>query len=494
MTRARLQSGLAVFAAAITSGAHPALGQTTRIWTDPVGDAVFRRTDSGANGAVPANSVPPDLVRVTLGGWLPVNPATDPYLGGYVAAPSAHMFRLDAVFKGVVNPPGTLGLGPHPYNPHQFGPRPIHGFLEFDSDDQKDTGGDLDPTARQRYLANVARFGRRPHGSLGERVAVSAWDYDTDISLGPQYERTGGEFTLAFCGCHPTTIVNQVLGNGNGVFEPGEIWIVQSRYFRRNGGFTCRSNIFGGSGPKEYDPESKFRFSHNPFTNETTVTLVFPLDMIGAGQLMGLPSPPPLNSSAGDAVSILEALTDVVANAPFATGSCGILIGGWNGRDPEDYLDVTAWGVRGLVGTAYTNPEDSIYVWTDTGFEETAGDMNADGAANVLDRLAILAGIASLDGTAFDEDGIINGVVDIIDFGPNFHLLDADGDGFIRALDVSLLCPADFNGDGLLNPTDFGAFQTAFLLGDPRADFSHDGLLNVSDFSAFQTAFVVGCP
>lgn len=55
-------------------------------------------------------------------------------------------------------------------------------------------------------------------------------------------------------------------------------------------------------------------------------------------------------------------------------------------------------------------------------------------------------------------------------------------------------CPADINADGKLTVQDFGAFQSAFVLGDLRSDFDTDGALTVTDFGAFQTAFVAGCP
>ena len=54
-------------------------------------------------------------------------------------------------------------------------------------------------------------------------------------------------------------------------------------------------------------------------------------------------------------------------------------------------------------------------------------------------------------------------------------------------------CRPDFNGDGLLNLADFGAFTTAFALGQCRADMNNDGILNLSDFGAFTTAFALGC-
>ena len=54
-------------------------------------------------------------------------------------------------------------------------------------------------------------------------------------------------------------------------------------------------------------------------------------------------------------------------------------------------------------------------------------------------------------------------------------------------------CPADFNGDGVVNTLDFLDFLNAFSAGDPRADFNQDGVINTLDFLAFLNAFVAGC-
>jgi hypothetical protein len=56
------------------------------------------------------------------------------------------------------------------------------------------------------------------------------------------------------------------------------------------------------------------------------------------------------------------------------------------------------------------------------------------------------------------------------------------------------LCYADCNRDGALTVSDFGCYQTKFVLGDPYADCNGDGVRTVADFGCFQTAFVVGCP
>jgi uncharacterized membrane protein len=55
-------------------------------------------------------------------------------------------------------------------------------------------------------------------------------------------------------------------------------------------------------------------------------------------------------------------------------------------------------------------------------------------------------------------------------------------------------CPADFNGDGLLNSQDFFDFVGAFFGGTPNADFNGDGQINSQDFFDFVTAFFAGCP
>jgi uncharacterized membrane protein len=55
-------------------------------------------------------------------------------------------------------------------------------------------------------------------------------------------------------------------------------------------------------------------------------------------------------------------------------------------------------------------------------------------------------------------------------------------------------CPADINGDGVLDLFDFLGFQNLFVAKDPRADFNHDGLFDLFDFLEFQNAFVAGCP
>jgi len=55
-------------------------------------------------------------------------------------------------------------------------------------------------------------------------------------------------------------------------------------------------------------------------------------------------------------------------------------------------------------------------------------------------------------------------------------------------------CPADFNGDTIVNSLDFIAFLNAYTAGDPKADFNGDTVINSLDFIAFLNAYVAGCP
>jgi len=54
-------------------------------------------------------------------------------------------------------------------------------------------------------------------------------------------------------------------------------------------------------------------------------------------------------------------------------------------------------------------------------------------------------------------------------------------------------CPADLNGDGVLDNGDIGAFVVAFLASDLAADFNADGILDNGDIGVFVAAFLAGC-
>lgn len=486
--------GLAL--AAWLSLASAALGDNPFLtWIDFKGDATTRRTDASGAGMISPASVLPDVVRVSVGGWQTPTPTTDPYFGNYVQGASANLFRLDVVFAGLVNPPGRLGdPGEGEYLPYEFGPSPVYGFIEIDMDRDKNTGGEL-TGASLRYLANVSRFGRVPYGSIAARVPVTGRDVDADFFTPPQFERSGADFALTFCGCWGVTVVNEG-GNGNGVFEAGETWLVRGRFFQRSGGYRLASFMFGGSQSGLYDPMSTLRFSHDIAANETTVTLVWALKPAGAGALAGQAAQP-VNYSALDQVSVQEGLQDLIdyADTHTLSGPTAVLADRWRGRNVQQSLDPTDWEITALVGTAFEQPTDGLYIWTDTGFE-TAGDVEGDGIADAEDRGKVQAFLDANDGGPFDLDGreFENGSVGVGNSGPNFCLYDVDGDGIVNLLDVRLYCVGDFNRDGLFNVVDFTMFGAAYAAGSPRADIDGNGLLNLNDFVSFGNAFAAGCP
>ena len=55
------------------------------------------------------------------------------------------------------------------------------------------------------------------------------------------------------------------------------------------------------------------------------------------------------------------------------------------------------------------------------------------------------------------------------------------------------LCPADINGDNVVDNADIGAFINAFLAADPAGDFNLDGVIDNADIGAFVTAFLNEC-
>lgn len=54
-------------------------------------------------------------------------------------------------------------------------------------------------------------------------------------------------------------------------------------------------------------------------------------------------------------------------------------------------------------------------------------------------------------------------------------------------------CPADINGDGILDLTDVQLFITAFTAGDLAADMNGDGILDLADVQGFVVSFTAGC-
>ncbi len=496
MTR-NTNSGIRMAAACLVASGSALASVDRTLWTDSPGDTRIRRTDSGADGVLLPGATLPDILSVSLIPWAPLNPVANPYVGLPAEVADAQIVRIDVVFAGLVNPPGPLGLNGADYEPDRFGPSPVYGFVEIDVDRDRNTGGEFPAQARSRALGIAGRFGGRfadPY--LVDRVPTCAADMDTIWSTPPFFERTGADFALAMCGCFDAEIVSQT-GNHDGRLDPGEEMVVRGRFFQRAGGYRLASQIFGGSDIGLYDPVVNLRFAHEASTNLTVVSLVFPLTQAGAAMLTGEPEQPIDTSIAeGSHFSIAEALADVIAGAGGSnSGLTYQLIHRWLKKNPSNYLNPLLWRTSAIVGTAYAQPEDSLYVWTDVGFDILQGDVDGDSAVTPSDRTAVEWFIAFNDGSGIDMDGMYNGRVVLDDVGPNFSLFDVTGDGIVGAEDVAwfqfpVACPADWDGNGSIQVPDIFAFLSSWFGGN--ADFDNNGRTEVPDIFAFLSAWFSG--
>ncbi len=465
---------------------------------DPSGDAVARRTDAGADGVVNPASVLPDLVSVVLEGWLAPNPVADPYTGAPDPSDDPDLLRIEVRFAGLVNPPGTIGLGGHPFNPFEFGPSPVYGFVEIDVDDEIETGGELTPEALSRYMANVGRFGVGAVGSLDDRIVRRPGEADADFFSDPQFERSGAEFALSLCGCWSVSIIDED-GDLDGKFDAGEQWLVSGRFFERAQAFECLSGVFGGSAFGLYDPVIEARFTHELASDQTVLEIVYPLTPEGAGALLGEPEQA-MDFDVSNHYSVAEALDDLILGAGFMPGAvCNVLGSGWDGRTYSEFLDPSGWEAVAIFGTAYSVQETfALYVWTDTGFGEVLGDFDGDQRASLLDTEELLDEIDDNDGTLDDADGVVNGQLGVLEFGTEFSLYDLDYDGVVGDNDIALMPCNDADlalPHWLLDFTDVLAFLGAFGGAEPAADLaSPQGVFDFADMIAFLSAFGAGCP
>lgn len=481
-----------------------ASGDGEETYNSAEGNAVVRLTDSCGCGPLNAGQTLPDLIRVTLSRWQPDSPSTDPFTGTVVECASSNcpapFFRLEVVFSGLVNPPGTLGIGSGTvFNPFQFGPSPVFGFLDLDIDRDTDTGGDLSGVAATRVLANAARFGVRPYRNSA-RAAVTNADLNNPWNVDPQVARSGADFSLVMCGCFPVTLVSASPANP-GVFTAGATWVVEGRFFQRASGYQPASFASGGSTIGAYDPQTRLRFSHSIATNRTTVTLVFPIDQIGAQQLLGLTQTPPINTNSADAASVQEAVADLIARSQQTGGlptPTRLMIQRWSGKSFESVRDPTRWIPTAIFGTSYAQPTDAAYVWTDVGPGMPRGDVTGDEDVNQYDANAVATAIAFYDARpGFDAVSVADGRVVVPGPGSGFNLYDRNGDGVINTRDAQVTswgaCEADFDRDGAKTVSDIFAFLSAWFAVNTTADTDGSGTVNVSDIFAFLSLWFAGC-
>jgi len=498
----------------VLSLAGPASAQIpTRTLQDTVGDVVVRRADADADGLVnPQLHRLPDLVSCSIGAWQPADPRENLFVGAFTCA--GGFFRLDLVFDGLVNPPGALNCcGDYVFEPFRYGDHPIFGYVEIDMDSSVNTGGELE-VPHLTYLGNAARFGGLPgEPRFAGRAAQDYTAFDGNIRTPPLVDRSGEEFHVAFHGWRITEILRS--DESDSVFGPGEVWIVIGYLFQRAHGYIDFS--FTGTAAGEvgkYEPLVQLQFAHSVAAQQTTVSLVYPLTNSAAATITGTdvvqnPDGDPSNQN-----SVLEALDDLVwgltpapppdwlSDPNFAIIEDWGHFDLWPGEnDVTQFLDPLDWNINVIVGTSYTaETNDAYFVWTDLMPNVAAGDFNGDGLITWADRALFNQFVIAGDGQpAVDEDGMVNCVVDVVQFGPNFSVFDVNYDGLVDGNDRPPLppdspAPGDFDQDKDVDQTDFGFLQACMTgagkgppaggCGKADLDFDHD--VDQDDFGIFQ--------
>lgn len=504
-----LLGALSILGAASSTHAQPT------IMSDPDDDAVIRRTDLGGDGPIdPQTQRLPDIIEIRLGRFTPTAPHIDRFEGVWDIAGA--FARVDIVLDDLINPPGPLAFDPlfPVYDPFLYGPNPIFGYIEFDLDGDENTGGEL-KSPDLRYLGNVARFSGLPiETRFFNRAAQDDSAFDDDITTAPFVDRSGEEFHIPLIGEEIEQIqVKQEKPGGNpAIFEEGETWWVGGEMFHRAHGFEDFSLLcFPREG--KYQPSLPLLFHHDPSSDTTTISLVYPLQNAGSAALVSPTEPVQPNNGCAQAAgggveqnSIEEALDDLQFSATNAKAFDRMLpdfqlIAGWEFNSIAGSLDPATWRVAALVGTAFAVSQSgsSRFIWTDVFPNPCVGDFNNDGLVDNADVVMLNAFIALLDGdSSFDTDNnATNGSLTWQGYARNFSLFDTNYDGFVDATDAIVAGDMDLNQlvdmadvddftQALLDKSDYSAAHNGI---DPlvRGDLDGDGELSGMDIGEFIT-------
>ena len=120
---------------------------------------------------------------------------------------------------------------------------------------------------------------------------------------------------------------------------------------------------------------------------------------------------------------------------------------------------------------------------------------------DAADNTAVPPDDVDLDGDGDTDEPLpqdLDGLCRFID-DPATSDTGVPGNGYDEVVDMGAFefqadtCPADLNGDGVLNTQDFIAFLNAWATSDPLADWNDDGTINTLDFLAYLNDWVAGC-
>lgn len=472
------------------------------VFVDPIGDTAIRRTDLGGAGPVgePFHNAP-DIFAYRIGNWQPTDPVGDPYTGCW--EPAGHFVRFDLAFNGLVNPPGLWALSGIQFDPYLFGPHPVFGYISFDVDRNFNSGGDLE-VAQFRFPGSVARFGGLPGGPrFANRVARGGEDNDANFGSPPFIERSGEDFHLALFGdlfAPGCVAVTELVGNGDCTFDQFETWVVTAPLFHRAHGYEPFS---GAGGDGLYEPTVELRFESGFGGLDITVlTLVYPLNNLGAAEMTGSPlMVEPMDGLDFNQNSVQEGLQELVdsvqaipAGDPLRSAPGFVLIAPWETQDPAAYLLSDIWDVTVFVSMSYEvqDPFGDVFVWTDAMPGPKVGDFDGNGLVSLADVAAFDDYILTNDGVPGRDLDVIAGTVTLPNFAQNFSMFDLNYDGVVGGGDRgAIVIRGDMDGDFDIDLVDASILVQALLASfNPpgillRGDVNEDGLLDGRDIEVF---------
>lgn len=486
--------GIAVFSVSPSAAAQVDAPLASHL--DAENDFGPRRTD--ASGTLTYDSETHhliDLLALNIGVWAPDAANINLFEGQYRHA--GEFVRLDLVIAGLVNPPGPETAEAGEFDPFAYGPHPIFGFVEIDVDEDVETGGELE-FPQFRYLANAARFGGVPDvDRFDEHFAITADDLDGDIETRPYVDRQGEEFHLALLGSDVVRgVIEEEAGNGNGVFEEGEVWWITAPLFHRAHGFEPFSFAHGGSVAGEYVCTCTVQFVHEPQEDRTTISLVFPLTMAAAAEWHNQDEQDP-DANATTHASVVEGLLDLRFSGELAHGGSNPnadLIVGWRVKSPEQFLKPYDWDVTAILGSSYMDfdPNIEAFLWSDIWPGAVRGDLDGDGQASAQDRLAVQQYLLDHD----LDDGAADGKATLAGFPRVFTAYDLDHGGVVDEIDPLLVTPpGDADDDQDIDLVDYAQLQSC-VRGDATSleswcalsDFDADGKVDLVDLCRFDEA------
>ncbi|MCC6678657.1 MAG: PEP-CTERM sorting domain-containing protein [Phycisphaerales bacterium] len=170
-------------------------------------------------------------------------------------------------------------------------------------------------------------------------------------------------------------------------------------------------------------------------------------------------------------------------------------------------------------------PNPEAFMWTAAGGMVGLGDLAGGVHSSIVyscsadGRIAVGSGSTGSGEEAFIWDAV-NGMKSLREVLVNDFGLDLDGWTLTIGVSISAdgrtiagsgvnprgepanwittvprypLCPADLNGDGLVDFSDYLEFLNYYDAQDPRVDYTGDGLVDFSDYLAFLNHYDAGC-